>query len=97
VRWLGAGLAALVFVLLAPYVAAASLFATALASYRPDPRAHDGDPCCPHPDTWGDVAQSAAGAVFGATVSGALLGLAAAVLWQATRDRVPRWLGSSRS
>ncbi len=37
---------------------------------RPDPAAADGDPCCAHPDDWGDVAF---GAVFTAGLAGVAL------------------------
>jgi hypothetical protein len=48
------------------------------AFQHPDPNpALDGDPCCGHPDTWGDVL--AGGIYFAATLSVALGLLAAAV------------------
>lgn len=37
------------------------------AAKGPDPSVRDGDPCCAHPDTWGEVALGLAyAAVFGA-------------------------------
>jgi hypothetical protein len=49
--------------LLAPALAAPFVMALALAfltvvvsAQHPDPTVPDGDPCCGHPDTWGEVA-----------------------------------------
>src|ERR671915_109426 len=33
-----------------------ALFNVALSAQQPDPAVPDGDPCCGHPDTWGEVA-----------------------------------------
>ena len=32
-----------------------ALFGLGTLTQRPDPTVPDGDPCCGHPDTWGDV------------------------------------------
>jgi hypothetical protein len=33
-----------------------ALFNVAVSAQQPDPTVPDGDPCCGHPDTWGEVA-----------------------------------------
>jgi hypothetical protein len=33
-----------------------TLLSVAVSAQHPDPTVPDGDPCCGHPDTWGDVA-----------------------------------------
>jgi hypothetical protein len=33
-----------------------TLLSAAVSTQHPDPTVPDGDPCCGHPDTWGDVA-----------------------------------------
>jgi hypothetical protein len=35
---------------------ALALFSGVVAAQQPDPTVPDGDPCCGHPDTWGEVA-----------------------------------------
>jgi hypothetical protein len=35
---------------------ALALFSGVVAAQQPDPTVRDGDPCCGHPDTWGEVA-----------------------------------------
>ena len=35
---------------------ALALFTGVVAAQQPDPTVPDGDPCCGHPDTWGEVA-----------------------------------------
>lgn len=34
----------------------------AVSAQQPDPTVPDGDPCCGHPDTWGEVALGSMGA-----------------------------------
>ena len=33
-----------------------ALFSVVVSAQQPDPTVPDGDPCCGHPDTWGEVA-----------------------------------------
>jgi hypothetical protein len=33
-----------------------ALFSVVVSAQQPDPTVPDGDPCCSHPDTWGEVA-----------------------------------------
>lgn len=33
-----------------------ALLSVTVAAQQPDPTVADGDPCCGHPDTWGEVA-----------------------------------------
>jgi hypothetical protein len=44
--------------LAAPFVMALALalFTVGVSAQHPDPTVPDGDPCCGHPDTWGEVA-----------------------------------------
>jgi hypothetical protein len=51
-----AGIAGFIAVLISLYGSLWVLLSAAIAAQRPDPAASDGDPCCPHPDTWGQVA-----------------------------------------
>jgi hypothetical protein len=70
----------------AAYVA----FSVALAGEAPDPYAPDGDPCCGHPDTWGEVASGAVWTLAIAVVVSLLAGCALALLCFAARRRWPR-------
>jgi hypothetical protein len=75
-RWSRRALAAVagpLFAVAAAWTFAVALIATSLLrSPNPDP-ALDGDPCCPHPDTWGEVVLGLFSAAALAVVS---LGLA---------------------
>jgi hypothetical protein len=44
--------------LIAPFVMALALafLNVGVSAQHPDPTVPDGDPCCGHPDTWGEVA-----------------------------------------
>ncbi len=64
-----AGLLAIASVAPIVMALALALFTSAVAAQQPDPTVPDGDPCCGHPDTWGEVALGfgwAAMLVFGA-------------------------------
>ncbi len=39
------------------WVSLLAMLYVGVAAQRPDPDVPDGDPCCGHPDTWGDVAR----------------------------------------
>ena len=62
-------------VVIAVYLA---LLTAVISAQQPDPTIPDGDPCCGHPDTWGDVALGFASA--GACVLGAVAVTYVAVL-----------------
>ena len=67
---------------------------SALAA-TPDPRVPDGDPCCTHPDTWGDIAESAG---VGAALAVAAVGMAVAAFASAryaVTSQPPRALAQS--
>jgi MFS family permease len=91
-----AGIAGAGALVLATFGSALVLLAADYAAERPDPSVPDEDPCCGHPDTWGDVAGSAAGAIGGAVAIGLLLSAACGLLWIAVRGRTPRrrWLAA---
>jgi len=77
-------------------VAAVALGAVALAAgggaaQAPDPFVADGDPCCAHPDTWGQVAAGAVGAIALAAVAGGMLAGAVALGFRAAGRELPRW------
>ena len=63
-----------------------SLFAS-YAAEHPDPDVPNGDPCCGHPDTWGDVLEGSAFTAGFAVLDGLLFVLAIALLRHAVRDR----------
>jgi hypothetical protein len=52
----------------------------AIAAQKPDPTAPDGDPCCPTPDTWGEVASWVAGTLVVAALHVDLLAAEVAFL-----------------
>src|SRR5690349_11653466 len=49
-----------------------ALLVLVIAAEHPDPRVPDGDPCCGHPDTWGEVAF---GIAWGLTLAGVSIAL----------------------
>ena len=51
-----AGLLAIASVAPIVVALALALFTGVVAAQQPDPTVPDGDPCCGHPDTWGQVA-----------------------------------------
>ncbi|HET8948997.1 MAG TPA: hypothetical protein VFN44_00760 [Solirubrobacteraceae bacterium] len=54
----------------------------------PDPDAPDGDPCCWHPDTWGDWALGSASTLVASLVTGLIASFGAAMLiWGVTGRR----------
>jgi hypothetical protein len=71
--------------------AAAVLILGASAAQLPDSRATDfGDPCCPAPDTWVDVAEWSGLALVLAVLDAVLMVLGGALLFFAVRGRRPR-------
>ncbi len=69
-----------------------SLLMTAIGAQRPDPEVPVGDPCCGHPDTWGEAAEYLAfGALSGVSALG-LVVVAAAGVVGVVEGRAPRWI-----
>jgi len=90
------GLAALIGLgLLAAGLAglALALFTIGTAAQVPDPLIPDGDPCCGHPDTWGEVATGVAWGLVCLVIDGMLFAGSAAMLRWATAER---WLSLRR-
>ena len=67
------------------------MLAAAMAAQRPDPRVSDGDPCCGHPDTWGQVAEWGGTAVALGALDGAIAALGVGLLCAVARGRFPAW------
>ena len=83
------GAAVFALVATATAIAAGGLAAWGLSALgeTPDPRVEDGDPCCAHPDTWGDIAESAAlGAAFTVTAVGMACAAFASARYAATLE-----------
>ena len=85
-----AGLAGGAILLVAAWGALWVMFAVAVSAQAPDPFVIDGDPCCGHPDTWGEVAEGAAWALGLALLDGLLVALAVTLLFWAANRRRPR-------
>ena len=66
------------------------LLGVGIYAEHPDPGVPDGDPCCGHPDTWGEVVEGGAFTAGWAFVDGLLLVVAVALLRHAVRDRTLR-------
>jgi hypothetical protein len=66
------------------------LLIAAISSQAPDPFIVDGDPCCGHPDTWGEVAGGVAWALGLVLLDALLVCLAVALLRFAATARWPR-------
>ena len=65
----------------------------AIAAQSPDPDIVDGDPCCPRPDTWADVAAGFAGTLMAMALVSTLFALALALIVRGTSGR---WLPPRR-
>jgi hypothetical protein len=65
------------------------LLVGAVSAQEPDPSIPSGDPCCGHPDTWGEVAWGGGVTLVYAAVDGALFAVAGALVWWAIRGRWP--------
>jgi len=59
----------------------------ATSAQTPDPDIPDGDPCCGHPDSWGEVALGFIWTLALVALVGAVLALAAALLARGIRRR----------
>ena len=67
------------------------LLGLAYSAQVPDARIPDGDPCCPHPDSWLAMLGGTAFGIALLIFSGALLGAAAAfIFWGLTGRRLGR-------
>lgn len=86
----GTGAAALPAALVGLYGLLLALFFVALAAQRPDSSVPDGEPCCPHPDTWGEVVGGVAAAVLPGVAAGGLVLAGLALAWTAVTGRAPR-------
>ena len=68
-----------------------ALFGLGISFEVPDARIPDGDPCCPHPDTWLATVGGTAFGVVLLIVSGALLSAAATfIFWGLTGRRLAK-------
>lgn len=85
-----AAVAGLVLAAVAAYGTMLLVFLVAGAGEAPDPYVPDGDPCCGHPDTWGDVAWGGVWSLVLAVVVSLPAGCALALLSFAVRTRWPR-------
>ena len=83
-----AGLAALP---LALFGALWAWLGAAIAAQRPDPLIIDGDPCCGHPDTWGEVGDWSFWALTMVSTDALLFAGACACLGYAGNGCWPRW------
>ena len=61
----------------------------AIAAQPPDELQPDGDPCCPVPDTWGEVVRFSAVALFAVGLDVAALTLGGAFVWFTVHHRWP--------
>ncbi len=68
-------------------LAVLSLVLTGLSAQAPDRSVGDGDPCCPHPDTWIETIVGTAGGLFGLAVASALLSTSIATFYYAFAGR----------
>ncbi|WP_028067538.1 hypothetical protein [Solirubrobacter soli] len=78
-------------VLLSLYGALWVMLSAVIAAQRPDPLISDGDPCCVHPDTWGEVVDWSFWALTMASMDALLLAGAVACLGYAGSGHRPRW------
>lgn len=66
------------------------LLSGAVSAQAPDPFIADGDPCCGHPDTWGEVATGVAWTLGLIGIDGLLIAGAVALLRWSTSTSWPR-------
>jgi len=66
------------------------VFSALLALQMPDPSVPDGDPCCVHPDTWGEVAAGLAWTLGLLLADALLVYVAVGLLVWAVHARWPR-------
>lgn len=85
-----AGVAGVALVLFAAWGVLFVLPLGAFAAQAPDPFIENGDPCCGHPDTWGEVAAGVGWTLGSVLVDALLVCAGVALLAWATRGRWPR-------
>ena len=85
-----AGVAAIAIVLVALWGVLFILLSAGSSAQAPDPFIADGDPCCGHPATWGEVRAGIAWTLALVVLDGLLFGVAVALMSWATRDRWPQ-------
>jgi hypothetical protein len=84
-------IAGLISLLISLYLALMVLLGAVVAAQRPDPSVPNGDPCCPHPDTWGEVASWSFGALSLASIDALIFTVAVGCLAIAGSGRRPSW------
>jgi hypothetical protein len=67
------------------------VFFGAVSLAAPDPTIPDGDPCCGHPDSWGEVAFGLMWTFVFVVVEGLILGLVCGLAGYAASGRWPPW------
>ncbi len=87
---ISAAVAGLLTLAFAAWCSLLVLLAGAIAAQRPDPSIADGDPCCGHPDTWGEVFAGAGYALVTAALVGLIAAIACGLLVFAARERHAR-------
>ncbi len=60
-----------------------------IGAQTPDGRVPDGDPCCPHPDTWLETISWTGVGLLWAIVCAAVIAACVAVLWWVAKARRP--------
>jgi hypothetical protein len=88
-RRAAAALLALPFLAAGAWVSLLAVLFGGVAAQWPDPRVPDGDPCCGHPDTWGEVAEGLASAAATGYVSLALAATGVLLAVFAARGSLP--------
>jgi hypothetical protein len=83
--------AAIGLLLCAAYNLLLIVFFGAVSLAAPDPTIIDGDPCCGHPDTWGEVAFGLMWTFGFVVVEGLILGLVCGLVGYAASGRWPAW------
>ncbi len=67
------------------------LLSGAISAQAPDPSIPNGDPCCWHPDTWGEVASGVGWTLGYVVVDGVLIAGAVALFKWSSSGTWPRW------
>jgi hypothetical protein len=66
-------------------------FSGLMSAQAPDPSIPSGDPCCGHPDTWGEVASGVAFTLGLIVIDGLLIAAAVALYAWSRSGAWPRW------
>jgi hypothetical protein len=85
------GITGFIVILVSLYGAAWSMLGVLIAAQRPDPEIPDGDPCCPHPDTWHEVAQWSCEALTVVSIDALVFTVGVACALFARHGCWPRW------